>query len=51
LPFLWGVCLGAIAAILSCVYSLRVLSAFVSWDQIPRPLQKLLARFRPVFTR
>jgi enterobacterial common antigen flippase len=48
LPFLLAACLGTLAALLSGVYSVRVLSAFVSWDQIPGPVRRLLVSFRPV---
>lgn len=45
LPLLWAACLGALAALLSCVYSIRVLSTFISWDQIPPPIRRLLVGF------
>lgn len=46
LPFLPATCVGVLAAILSVVYSLRVLVKLVSWDRIPRPIRRLLAAFR-----
>lgn len=45
LPPILASCLGVIAATLSGAYSIRVLSKFVSWDQIPRPIRRLLIRF------
>jgi len=48
LPFLWAVCVGTLATILSGVYSVRILLAFVTWERIPASLQRLLAPFRQV---
>jgi PST family polysaccharide transporter len=45
LPPILARCLGVIAATLSGAYSIRVLSKFVPWDQIPRPVRRLLIRF------
>jgi enterobacterial common antigen flippase len=45
IPILWAACLGTLAAIICGVYSIRVLSAFISWEQVPRPLQQLIVRF------
>ncbi|MGA8151672.1 MAG: O-antigen translocase [Terriglobales bacterium] len=42
LPFLAAVCLGSIAGLGSGVYSIRVLVRLVSWEQIPRPIQRLM---------
>jgi PST family polysaccharide transporter len=42
-PFL-ATCLGTLTAILSGAYSIRVLSKFVSWDQIPNSIRRLLIR-------
>jgi len=49
LPFLWAACLGTLATLGSGFYALRVLSRFVSWNQLPGPIQRLLLAFRPVF--
>jgi enterobacterial common antigen flippase len=48
LPFLVAACIGILATLLSGVYSIRILSEFVSWDRVPRPVRRLLALFRPV---
>jgi antigen flippase len=48
LPFLWAVCLGTLATLGSGFYALRVLSRFVSWNQLPGPIQRLLLAFRPI---
>lgn len=45
LPLLLAACLGTLVALLSGVYSIRVLSTLISWDQIPRPVRRLLVRF------
>ena len=45
LPLLWAGCLGALAALLSGAYSIRVLFKLISWDQIPGFLRRLLAGF------
>lgn len=45
LPFYVAVCLGTLAALLTGVYSIRVLFTLVSWDQIPRPLRRLITAF------
>ena len=42
LPVIWAYCIGTLAAVLSGVYSIRVLLTLVSWSQIPRPIQQLL---------
>jgi enterobacterial common antigen flippase len=42
LPLLVAACLGALAAILSGVFSLRLLLKLVSFEQIPAPLCKLV---------
>ena len=51
LPLLWAACLGTLAALLGGVYSIRVLSKFISWDQVPRSLRRFLVPFRPVPSR
>jgi PST family polysaccharide transporter len=48
LPALWAACLGTLAALLSGVYSIRVLSSLVSWNQVPAPLRRLLGLFGPL---
>ena len=48
LPLLWAVGIGTLAALLSAIYSIRVLIRLVSWDRIPRPLRRLLVKFRTV---
>jgi len=45
LPLLWASCLGAVAALLCGAYSLRVLFTLISWNQIPRPIRRLLLGF------
>jgi PST family polysaccharide transporter len=44
LPFVLATCLGTLAAVLSGVYSIRVFATFISWDQIPLPMRRLLVR-------
>jgi antigen flippase len=46
LPPLWAMSVGALAVLLSGIYSLQVLLNLVPFDQIPRPLLKLLRGFR-----
>ena len=46
LPTLMGLSLGALAFILSAAYSIRALLTLVPMDQIPHPVQNLLARVR-----
>lgn len=48
LPFFLAACIGTFATIVSGVYSVRILSAFVTWERIPSSLQRLLAPFRKV---
>ena len=48
LPLLWAAGIGTFAALLSAIYSIRVLIGLVSWDRIPRPLRRLLVKFRAV---
>jgi antigen flippase len=45
LPFYVAVCVGTIAAVASGSYSIRILVALVSFDQIPYPLQRFLGLF------
>jgi len=45
LPFLVAVSIGALAAILSGVYSVRVLVALIPWNRLPGPLRRLLTLF------
>jgi PST family polysaccharide transporter len=46
LPFWYATAVGVLAAILSGVYSLRVLVNLVSLERIPRPLRWFLVWFR-----
>jgi antigen flippase len=48
LPFLWAACVGILATLLSGLYSVRVLSRYVSLDRLPAPIRRLLSPFRPV---
>ena len=45
LPPFVAIGVGALAMILSSVYSLRVLLNLISLDQIPHPIKQLLVRF------
>lgn len=45
LPLIWAALLGALAAMLSGIYSVRVLVTLVSANRIPAPLRRLLIRF------
>jgi antigen flippase len=51
LPLLWAVGLGTLAALLCGVYSIRVLSTFIPWDRVPRPLWRLLSWLHAVPAR
>jgi PST family polysaccharide transporter len=51
LPPFWAACLGAMATISSGFYSVRVLSTFVSWDDVPLPVRRLFLLFRPSQSR
>jgi antigen flippase len=42
LSFIWATSLGALAALLGGVYSVRVLLTLVSWDRIPGPVRRLM---------
>jgi PST family polysaccharide transporter len=42
LPFLFAAGVGTVAAILSGVYSIRILLTLISFDQIPHPMRRLL---------
>lgn len=44
-PFPLAVVLGLLAAVLTGVYSSRVLLALLCFDQVPRPVAELLSRF------
>jgi PST family polysaccharide transporter len=46
LPFIYSVALGMVATLLSAVYSVRTLTSFLSAEQIPTPIRKLLITFR-----
>jgi antigen flippase len=41
LPLLWAAGIGAVAAVASGVYSMRVLSTLVSFDKVPGPIRTL----------
>jgi antigen flippase len=43
LPILWAACIGTVAAVVSTIYSLRILVRLVSLELIPRPLRRLIA--------
>jgi PST family polysaccharide transporter len=46
LPWVWASCVGILASLVSCVYSVRVLVHMVSFEPLPRPVQRLSAYFR-----
>jgi len=46
LPRVWATCVGILALVTSCIYSVRVLLHLVSFDPLPRPVQRLAAYFR-----
>lgn len=46
LPFYVSIAVGAVATILSCMYSIQVLVELISVDKIPRPVLKLLKLFK-----
>ena len=48
LPFFWAACIGILATLLSGLYSVRVLSKYVSLDRLPAPIRRLLSPFLPV---
>jgi O-antigen/teichoic acid export membrane protein len=48
LPFFLAACIGTFVTIVSGVYSVRILSAFVTWERIPSSLQRLFVPFRKV---
>lgn len=43
LPNFWAVGIGTLAIVVSSAYSIRVLLTFISSEQIPRPVRRLLA--------
>lgn len=45
LPLLAAACLGTLAALVSGIYSMRVLLTLIPWDKIPRPMQRLIVGF------
>jgi enterobacterial common antigen flippase len=51
LPFLWAACFGVTVALLSGIYSIRVLSRLITWEQIPSPVRRLLVPFLLVYRR
>jgi antigen flippase len=46
LPWVWASCVGILASLVSCIYSVRVLLGLVSFERLPRPVQRLGAYFR-----
>jgi PST family polysaccharide transporter len=48
LPSTLALAMGALALIIGTAYSIRTLSGLLSWEQIPRPLRRLLGAFRLV---
>jgi PST family polysaccharide transporter len=47
LPTLWAGCVGTLAAVLSAVYSVRLLLDLIPVDQIPIAMQRVLLWCRP----
>jgi enterobacterial common antigen flippase len=51
LPVLWASVVGASAALLGGMYSIRVLRKLIPWDELPQPIQRLMLmlilRFAP----
>jgi PST family polysaccharide transporter len=45
LPFVPALCLGTLTALVTGIYSLRTLLKLVAWEQIPRPVRRLIAGF------
>jgi antigen flippase len=45
LPLVYGVALGAAATLFSVYYSMRRLTSFLSQEQVPQPIRKLLVAF------
>ncbi len=50
-PLIWAVSIGVLAALLGGVYSVRVLSTIMTWDQIPGSLQRFIIPLRPLLSR
>lgn len=46
LPVLWASAIGTLVAALSSIYSFRVLTRLVPWDEIPQPVRKLFVAMR-----
>jgi PST family polysaccharide transporter len=42
LPVFWATAIGVLATALSALYSFRVLTTLIPWDEIPQPVRKLL---------
>jgi antigen flippase len=53
LPTIPATALGSLAVLASCIYSVRVLSRLVAWNQIPGPVRKLIGAlgFAPTDTK
>jgi antigen flippase len=46
LPLIWAECAGVLAAVLTSVYSIRVLLTLVSSDRLPRHIRRVLVLFK-----
>jgi PST family polysaccharide transporter len=46
LPALWASAIGTLVTALSAVYSFRVLTRLVPWDEIPQPVRRLFVAMR-----
>jgi PST family polysaccharide transporter len=44
LPLYGAVCLGATGAVLSCIYSMRVLCSLVPWERVPNSFRYVIVR-------
>jgi PST family polysaccharide transporter len=45
LPLAWGVALGSLSLIVSAVYSVRMMTAFVPKEQLPAPVRRWISAF------
>lgn len=49
---LWvAIALGISITVMTGLYSLRVLSSFANWDDVPKPIQRLILPLRSIFRR
>jgi enterobacterial common antigen flippase len=46
LPAFWATTIGIVASVASTVYSVRILTKLLSWDELPTPVRRLLAQVR-----